>query len=98
MVWLLCIVAYVVLCLACEAWDRASTRRWTETRDKRRAENRAWVDAQHARRMATWEAEAAAAARWDTFVAHHPWVIHLLHWTVALLIFMGVVLLAARLS
>lgn len=98
MLWLVCITAFVALCLACEAWDRASRRRWHAGREARRAENRAWVEARHAQQQATWEAEAAAAARWDTFVAHHPWVIHLLHWTVALLIFMGLVLLAAALS
>jgi hypothetical protein len=98
MLWLVCLIAFVALCLACEAWDRASLRRWHAGRDRRRAENRAWVDAQHARRMATWEAEAAAATRWDALVARHPWVAHMVPWSIALVLFMGVVLLAAHLS
>jgi len=98
MLWIVCIIAFVALCLLCEAWDRTSLRRWHATRDARRAENRAWVAAQHARRMATWEAEAAATTRWDTFIAQHPRFVHSLPWGVAVLVFMGLVLLAARMS
>ena len=98
MLWLLCLLAYVALVLACDQWDRTSLRRWHAGRDTRRAENRAWCDAQHARRLARWEADGAHAARWATYVTRHPRLAHLLPWGVAVLIFLGLTALGARLS
>lgn len=91
MLWIVCILLFGVLILACDAWDRSSTRRWVGTREQRRPEDRAWCEAQHRRAMERWQSEEHADAFWQ----RHPRAATLMPWLLALLTVAALVMLAA---